>query len=170
MRRLIALLGLVTCLITAAPATAATTTPFSASFFETFGRAASRSCSPDAFLCGTGTVSGFGDATEEVVITSFDPESAAATGCSPLTQTRTITLSGGSTLVTEETGTVCFPGSSFGTPGSFVSFGNPASFEGTYTIVRGTGVFSGARGTGTSTFRNAGDAGHASLSGSITLR
>jgi hypothetical protein len=79
-------------------------------------------------------------------------------------------LSDGSTLATEETGTVCFPGSSFGTRGSFVSFGNPASFEGTYTIVRGTGVFRGARGTGTSTFANAGDAGRASLSGTITLR
>lgn len=170
MRRLIALLGLLTCLIAASSATAATTTSFSASFFETFGRATAHSCSPDAFLCGTGTVSGFGDATEEVVLTFFDPESAAATGCSPLTLTRTITLSDGSTLVTEETGTVCFPGSSFGTRGSFVSFGNPASFEGTYTIVRGTGVFRGARGTGTSTFANAGDAGHASLSGTITLR
>jgi hypothetical protein len=159
-----------TLLLMPLPATAATTMSFSAEFRETFGRAKAHACPPDAFLCGTGTVSGFGEATETVVLTFFDPESAAATGCSPLTLTRTITLSDGSTLVTEETGTVCFPGSTFGTPGSLVSFGNPASFEGTYTIVRGTGVFRGARGTGTSTFTNAGDAGHASLSGTITLR
>jgi hypothetical protein len=170
LRRLIALLGLLTCLIGTSSATAATTTSFSASFFETFGRATAHSCPPDVFLCGTGTVSGFGEATETVVLTSFDFESAAATGCSPTTLTRTITLADGSTLVTEETGTVCFPGSSFGTSGSFVSFGNPASFEGTYRIVSGTGVFRGARGSGTSTFKNAGDAGHASLSGTITLR
>jgi hypothetical protein len=159
-----------TCLIVAPPATAATTTSFSAEFRETFGRATAHTCSPDAFLWGTGRVSGFGDATEVVVLTFFDPEAASETGCSPLELTRTITLTDGSTLVTEETGTVCFPGSSFGTAGSFVSFGNPASFEGTYTIVRGTGVFRGARGSGTSTFTNAGDAGHASLSGTITLR
>jgi hypothetical protein len=170
LRRFGTLLGLVACLLVASPATAATTTSFSAQFFETFGRATAHACPPDAFLCGTGTVSGFGEATETVVLTFFDPESAAATGCSPLSLTRTITLSDGSTLVTEESGTVCFPGATFGNPGSFVSFGNPARFEGTYTIVRGTGVFRGARGTGTSTFANAGDAGHASLSGTITLR
>jgi hypothetical protein len=170
LRRFGVLLGLVTCLVAASPATAATTTSFSAEFFETFGRAKAHPCSPDAFLCGTGTVSGFGDATEVVELTFFDPDAAAATGCSPLMLTRTITLADESTLVTEETGTVCFPGSSFGTRGSFVSFGNPASFEGTYTIVGGTGIFKGARGTGTSTFTNSGDAGHASLSGTITLR
>ena len=169
MRRFGVLLGLITCAI-AASAAAATTTSFSAEFFETFGRATAHSCPPDVFLCGTGTVAGFGNATETVVLTEFDPELASATGCSPLTLTRTITLDDGSTLVTEETGTVCFPGNSFGTRGSFVSFGNPASFEGTYTILGGTGVFKGARGTGTSTFTNSGDAGHASLSGTITLR
>ncbi len=168
MRRLVLLLGLLAALALV-PTASAITTSFSATFRESGGRATAHPCSGDVFFCGSGTIAGFGRATDEVVLTYFEPETAFETGCSPLTLLRTITLTDGSTLVTEETGTVCFPGVTFGTPGSFRSYGNPAFFTGTYTIVEGTGVFEGATGSGTSTFKNAGDVVHATLSGTITL-
>ena len=167
MRRLLLL-----CLLAAlalVPTASAATTSFSATFNESFGRATAHPCSVDAFVCGSGTIAGFGEATEEWAITYFEPETAFETGCSPLTLIRTITLTDGSTLVTEETGTVCFPGRSSGTPGSFYSFGNPGFFTGTYVIVEGTGVFEGAAGSGTSSFKAAGDTSRSTLSGTITL-
>ncbi|MCA1681412.1 MAG: hypothetical protein LC777_21930, partial [Actinobacteria bacterium] len=123
MRRFL-LLGLLAALALVPTASAATTS-FSATFNEGFGGATPHPCSVDAFLCGSGTIAGFGAATEEVALTYFEFETAFETGCSPLTLMRSMTLTDGSTLVTEETGTVCFPGASFGTPGSFRSFGNP---------------------------------------------
>lgn len=167
MRRLL-LLGLLAALALV-PAASAATTSFSATFNEGFGRATAHPCSVDAFICGSGTIAGFGAATETFALTYFEPETAFETGCSPLTLIRTITLTNGSSLVTEETGTVCFPGRSFGTPGSAHSFGNPGFFTGTYEIVEGTGVFAGATGAGTSRFMAAGDAAKSTLSGTITL-
>jgi hypothetical protein len=167
MRRFL-LLGLLAALAIV-PIASAATTSFSATFNESFGRATAHPCSPDAFICGSGTIAGFGAATETFALTYFEPETAFETGCSPLTLIRTITLTDGSTLVTEETGTVCFPGVTFGNPGSFISFGNPGFFTGTYVIVGGTGVFERATGSGTSTFRAAGDAARSTLSGTITL-
>ena len=167
MRRLL-LLALLAALALV-PAASAATTSFSATFNESFGRATAHPCSVDAFVCGSGTIAGFGKATEGWAITYFEPETAFETGCSPLTLIRTITLTDGSTLVTEETGTVCFPGVTFTTPGTAHSFGNPGFFTGTYVIVEGTGVFEGATGSGTSSFKAAGDASHSTLSGRITL-
>jgi hypothetical protein len=68
-----------------------------------------------------------------------------------------------------ETGTVCFSGKSALAPGAAKSFGNPFNLEETFTIVTGTGVFAGAQGSGTGVITAAGDAGHSTLSGSITL-
>ena len=167
MRRLL-LLGLLTALALVPTASAATTS-FSATFNESFGRATAHPCSVDAFVCGSGTIAGFGAATELWVITDFEPETAFETGCSPLTLMRTITLTNGSTLVTEETGTICFPGVTFTTPGSARSFGNPGFFTGTYVIVEGTGVFEGATGSGASSFKAAGDTSRSTLSGTVTL-
>lgn len=167
MRRLL-LLGLLAA-VALVPTASAATTSFSATFKESFGRATAHRCSADVFFCGSGSIAGFGAATDEVVLTNFEPETAFETGCSPAVLLRTITLTDGSTLVTEETGTVCFPGVTFGNPGSFVSYGNPAFFTGTYTILEGTGVFEGATGSGTSRFQTAGDAALSRLSGTITL-
>jgi hypothetical protein len=150
------------------PATAvgaSTTVSFEAEFKETFGRAASKEC--QHFLCGEGTVQGFGEATSTLDILRFDP--IEGTNCADITLARTITLADGSTLDLVEEGIVCFPGSSFFAPGAQKSFGNPGEFEGTYTIKRGTGVFKGAKGTGSSSFVAAGDSGHSTLSGTITL-
>jgi hypothetical protein len=149
----------------AAPVGAVTTLSFQAEFKETFGRAASKPC--QHFLCGEGTVQGFGEATSTLDIVRFEP--MEGTNCADITLARTITVGDGSTLNLIEEGIVCFPGSSFFAPGARKSFGNPGEFEGTYTIKRGTGVFRGAKGTGSSRFTAAGDTGHSTLSGSITL-
>jgi hypothetical protein len=144
---------------------ATTTLSFEAEFKETFGRAASKPC--EHFLCGEGRVQGFGEATSTLDIVRFEP--IEGTNCADIRLARTITLADGSTLDLAEEGIVCFPGSSFFAPGAPKSFGNPGEFEGTYTIRRGTGVFKGAKGTGSSSFTAAGDSGHSTLSGTITL-
>ena len=101
-------------------------------------------------------------------ITDFsdpDPE----TGCVDVTGRRTLTFAGGDRLVLEETGTLCTPGNSGNAPGAAKSFGNPFTLDFTWSIVSGTGRFAGASGSGTGTDRLAGDAGHATLTGTITL-
>jgi hypothetical protein len=141
-------------------------TSFSANFMETFGRAHFKPCSH--FLCGTGTVQGFGSATS-----TFDPLTSTpidGTNCSTFTAERTVTLVGlTGTLTLSEEGTVCFPGKSAQAAGTLHSFGNPFNATATFTVSGGTGVFSGAEGSGTDHVSAAGDAGHSSLTGSLTL-
>ena len=165
-RTMLLVLILAAGLVSATPAASArTTASFEASFQESFGRATSTPCSH--FLCGTGTVTGYGSATSILDITSFEPTSDS---CADTSLVRTITLvADGSTLNLTETGVVCFPGSSFTAPGAQVSFGNPGQFDGTYSIKNGSGVFKGAKGTGVDSFMAAGDTGHTSLSGTISL-
>jgi hypothetical protein len=173
MRKLAIAIGLVATVLTVtvagAPAIAATTQAFEASFNEGFARATAHPCPPSDFQwCGTGTITGFGEATsvtELVSFENFDP----ATSCADVVLRRTITLEDGSTLVLMETGTACFPGKSTLAPGAAKSFGNPFNVEATFTIVTGTGVFAGAQGSGTDVIKAAGDTGHSRLSGSITL-
>ena len=158
--------GMLVSLVIAGSAEAATTSAL-ASFKETFGRAHSKQpC--EHFLCGTGTVAGYGAATSTFDITDFAP--IGDTNCADLGAVRTITLvSDGSTLELDEAGTVCFPGNSASAPGAQKSFGNPGAIETTFTVSGGTGVFDGATGSGTDTDMPAGDSGHASLSGTLTL-
>ncbi len=167
MRGAVSIVGIVAGLfLLASPASALTIQPMHAEFKETFGRAAPRPC--EHFLCGTGTVQGFGGATSVFDITSFEP--IEDTNCADLEGVRIITLAGdGSTLTLDEVGVVCFPGNSFFTQGSQVSFGNPARYEGTFEVSDGSGVFDGASGSGTDRFKNAGDSGHATLDGTISL-
>ena len=92
---------------------------------EGFGRAKAHPCPTTELFsfCGTGTITGFGEATsvtEVVIFENFDP----ATSCADVVLRRTITLEDGSTLVLMETGTVCFPGKSTLAPGAAKSFGN----------------------------------------------
>ena len=122
--------GMLVSLLIEAPAGAVTTSAFSASFKETFGRAHSKQpC--EHFLCGTGTVAGYGAATSTFDITDFAP--IGDTNCADLSAVRTITLaSNGSTLELDEVGTVCFPGNSSFAPGAQKSFGNPGKIETTF--------------------------------------
>jgi hypothetical protein len=171
MRRLVLVLCLLLMsLVAASPAMAATTQAFEARFNEGFGRATAHPCPTTELFsfCGTGTITGFGDATSLTEVVSFenlDPETA----CADVVLRRTITLADGSSLVLMETGTVCFPGKSSLAPGTAKSFGNPFRIEATFTIVSGTGAFEGAQGSGTDVIMAAGDTGHSELSGLITL-
>lgn len=171
MRRLaLVLCLLLVSLVVASPAMAATTQAFEARFNEGFGRATAHPCPTTELFsfCGTGTITGFGDATsltEVVSFENFDPE----TSCADVVLRRTITLADGSSLVLMETGIVCFPGKSSLAPGSAKSFGNPFRIEATFTIVSGTGIFEGAQGSGTDVIMTAGDTGHSELSGLIML-
>jgi len=173
MRKLALAIGLIATVLTvttaATPAMAATTQAFDIRFNEGFGGATAHPCplTENFSWCGTGTITGFGEATSfaEVLSFNFDP----ATLCGDTMIRRTITLEDGSTLVLMETGTVCFPGKSVLAPDSAKAFGNPYKVEATFTIVTGTGVFAGAHGSGTDVIKAAGDASDSRLSGSITL-
>ena len=137
MRKAVLIVGIVGAVLAlASPVSALTVQPLQAEFKETFGRAVPRPC--EHFLCGTGTVQGFGGATSVFDITSFEP----VEGYELSTEgRRVITLVGDdSTLTLEEDGVVCFPGRSFFTHGSQVSFGNPARFEGTFEDQRWVGT------------------------------
>jgi hypothetical protein len=169
MRRAFAFSGITALVLALAPvlapaAGANTTVAFQAEFKYTVGIAASKPCAH--FLCGEGTVVGFGDATSTVELTSFSPPTEG-TNCGLFTTDETITLtSDGSTLQLEERGTVCFPGSSFEVASAT---NGPYHSDGTFTVSHGTGVFQGAKGSGTVDARAAGDEQHETLSGTLTL-
>jgi hypothetical protein len=169
MRRFALIVGLMlVSLVVASPAMAATTQTFDVRFNEGFGRGTAHPCPPSEnfSFCGTGIITGFGEATsftEVLSFENFDPE----TLCGDVVARRTITLADGSTLVLMETGIVCF--TSPLNPRSPKSFGGPYTVEETFTIVSGTGVFAGAQGTGTVAIKAAGDSSHSTLSGTITL-
>jgi hypothetical protein len=168
MRRVVALAGFVLtwalCQVFAQVARAETTVAFRAEFKESFGIAASKPC--DHFVCGTGTVVGFGDATTLVDVTSFTPP-IEGTNCGLFTGDQSIMLVGdGSTLLLEISGRVCFPGNTFE---ASMGNGGPLSVEATFTIEFGTGVFQGAKGAGINEARSAGDASHDAFSGTLVL-
>lgn len=146
---------------------AATTSTLNAEFQVFFGKSTAHPCS--AFVCGVGSVSGYGRATADFFITSFT--GFDENGCGETTAVETIALaSGGGSLTLDESGTVCAPsGASSFTPGSLHSFGNPYRLTLAYTVSDGAGVFAGASGSGTVTMRLAGESGSKTVTGSLTL-
>jgi hypothetical protein len=168
MRRVIALAGFALTLtlsqVFAQVARAETTVAFQAKFKESLGIAASKPC--DHFVCGTGTVVGFGDATTFADVTSFIPP-IEGTNCGLFTADQTITLVGdGSWLLLEISGIVCFPGNTFE---ANMGNGDPLQGEATFTIKLGTGVFQGAKGSGINESHGAGDSAHDTFSGILML-
>jgi hypothetical protein len=145
-------------------ARAETTVAFQAEFKESFGIAASKPC--DHFVCGTGTVVGFGDATTFFDLTSFTPP-IEGTNCGLFGGDQTITLvRDGSTLRLAISGTVCFPGNTFE---AAMGNGDPLHGEATFTVTLGTGIFDGAKGSGTNESMGAGDQAHDTFSGTLTF-
>jgi hypothetical protein len=144
-------------------ARAETTVAFQAQFKESVGIAASKPC--DHFVCGTGTVVGFGDATTFADLTGFTPP-IEGTNCGLATADQTITLvTDGSTLLLEISGTVCFPGNTF----EAAPAGEPLHVEATFTVKLGTGIFDGATGGGTNESKGSGDQAHDTFSGTLTF-
>jgi hypothetical protein len=169
MRRAVAIAGIAMLVLALAPvlapaAGAETTVAFQAQFKESYGIAASKPC--DHFVCGTGTVVGFGDATTIADLTSFSPP-IEGQNCGLFTADQTITLVGdGSTLQLEISGTVCFPGDTFD---AAMGNGEPLHVEATFTVLLGTGIFQGAKGGGTNESKGAGDQAHDTFSGTLRL-
>jgi hypothetical protein len=166
MRRVVALVCFVLtfalALVFAQAARAETIMAFQARFKESFGIAASKPC--DHFVCGAGTVVGFGDATTFFDLTSFTPP-IAGTHCGLFTGDQTIMLvTDGSTLQLEISGTVCFPGDTFE---AAMGNGDPLHGEANFTVKLGTGIFDGATGGGTNESMGAGDQAHDTFIGTL---
>ena len=165
--RKVGLLGAlaITGLIAMAPAAQAQTQPFSASF-----KGKQRLKEPPCVagvLCGSGSITGFGDATYSALPVSLGP---VAGSCQPLTALVFIDLSDGQgSLTLLADGDLCWPGKSHDAPGSLHSFGNPTRIDATYEVTDGTGVFEGAGGSGSATLRTAGAQNQLSLSGVLDL-
>jgi len=155
----------ITALIAIAPAAEAQTQPFSASF-KGNQRLKEPPCAT-GLLCGSGSISGFGDATYSAVPVSLGP---VAGSCQPLTALVFIDLSNGQgslTLLVD--GELCSPGNSQNAPGALRSFGNPVRIDATFEVTDGTGVFEGAGGSGSGTLRTAGAQNQLTLSGVLDL-
>ena len=166
MRKVFLLAALaITGLVAIAPAAQAQTQPFSASF-NGKQRQKDPPCAT-GLLCGSGSISGFGDATYGALPVSLGPISGS---CQALTALVFIDLSNGQgSLTLSADGEVCYPGKSNASPGSEHSFGNPARIDATYEVTDGTGVFDGASGSGSATLRTAGAQNKLSLSGVLDL-
>ena len=166
MRKVVLLAALaITGLIAMAPAAQAQTQPFSASF-KGNQRLKEPPCAAGV-LCGSGSISGFGDASYSALPVSLGPLSGS---CQALTALVFIDLSNGQgSLTLLADGDLCYPGTSHDAPGVLHSFGNPASIDGTYEVTDGTGVFEGAGGSGSATLRTAGAQNQLTLSGVLDL-
>ena len=165
MLRLLSLFAaLAASLVVVVPASADTTTSYQATFVEPYGgpNESPFSCLPGT-SCGSANVSGFGHATDTVIVFN-----ACGLGC----HLRTVTFADGSTLVIRET-----PVGGFSSPGNagsngYVGFGfsgNPQRQDIIQEVLGGTGRFAGASGTGAGTVRVAGGVAIIHTSGTITL-
>jgi hypothetical protein len=140
--------SLLVLLALAAPAMAATTLNYQATFVEIGGAIPGGSC-------GSATISGVGHVAFQCV---------AFNACGPNCEVRTITFDDGSTLTIHESivGAIS-PGES-----SAAGANAPQFLEITQTIVGGTGAFAGATGSGTGRVNLAANA-LIKASGTITL-
>jgi len=150
LRFALAAAALVAMLALAAPAMAATTTTYHATFVE-IGSGGP----PAGISCGSATISQLGHVANQCIV--FD-------ACGPNCAVRTIAFDDGSTLVIQESIVgVISPGGS-----SAAGANAPVFLEITQTIVGGTGRFAGATGSGTGTVNTV--AGSVIItSGTITL-
>ena len=162
MRGLFGLLAVafVVALASAGVAGASTTVTWKATFPETFGGPINSpfSCAPGT-SCGSGEVTGLGQAQDVIVFGACGP------GC----DVRTLTFADGSTIVMDETA------SNFQTPGNSdnaptqTSYGHPFSLDLSDTIVGGTGRFAGASGSASGQVKLAGGTAIINLSGTVTF-
>jgi hypothetical protein len=138
-RRLLPLLALVAALSLAAAGGASAQAGFQATVKGNNPKP--KPCANGDFVCGSATTT-FGDATWGFEPTGETPPPPGAPYGS-YEATATFVLSdGSSTLVLDESGTICGPGNSIWAPGQSVSFGNPFYLTGSWTVETATGEFS----------------------------
>jgi hypothetical protein len=145
--------------VLASQAVAGTSTiAVSATFAEPLTPALNSGClpSPAYGVCGSGQVTPFGHATENVVFSG---------ACGGNCDFRTINLAAGSIYADEYFSNPSCPGVCAGRGPT----GGPAFGDLTDVIVGGTGMFAGASGRFTGSVTGAGLTGVAQLSGTITL-
>jgi hypothetical protein len=169
MRKFVLALAAVAAVIAAAPATAATTVGYQATYVEPRGgpNQSPFSCAPGT-TCGSVSISGIGHSDNY-----FGTFNVCGFGC----HVRTITFDDGSTLLIRvEDQPTAFAFTSPGNSGSngYIAFpgvsGNPQFLEVKETIIGGTGRFAGATGSGTGTVALHGGIAIGKTSGTITLR
>ncbi len=99
-------------------------------------------CSNGDYVCGSGTTN-YGDATWTFDPTGETPPPPGAP-CGSIEATVTFALSdaSSSTLVLDESDTICGPGNSIWAPGQTHSNGNPFHLTGSWTVDTATGEFS----------------------------
>ena len=142
-------------------ASASTTVAWKATFPETFGgpNHSPFSCAPGT-SCGSGEVTGLGQAQDVI---AFD-------ACGPNCSVRTLTFADGSTIVLHESfSNFRTPGNSGDAPGQAVGYGNPFMLDLTDTIVGGTGRFVHASGSASGQVKVAGGTAIITLSGTVTF-
>ena len=112
----------------------------------------------EVFLCGDATIVGYGDAEYRRTRTSATPISRP---CINYTAVDTFTLSDGSMLTLDETGTACARGK------NAPNVSGAADITGAWTVREGTGVFTGLTGEGTMSLRYRGGNFKAAYVGTI---
>lgn len=140
---------------------ASTTVAWTATFPEPVGGPINSpfDCAPGT-SCGSGEVSGLGQAQDVIVFG----------GCGPGCSVRTLTFADGSTIVLHEASSnFQTPGNSGSAPGQAVGYGNPFSLDLSDTIVGGTGRFTGASGTASGQVRVAGGTSIITLGGTVAF-
>jgi hypothetical protein len=153
--------GFIVAFASAGLAGASTTVAWQATFPETIGGPIFTpfSCPADA-SCGSGQVTGLGQAEDVIVFGA----------CGPDCDVRTFTFADGGTIVMHESeSNFQTPGNSQGGPGQARSYGNPFSIDLSDTIVGGTGRFTGASGSASGRVLVAGGTAQISLSGTVTF-
>ena len=133
------------------------------------GPAPAGPCSNGAFFCGTATIAGYGAASWNFYVTGV---TVIQTSCgSTYTATTDFTLADGSTLVVNESGYLCGPGTDAN--GYFKegpkALGHPYDAYATWTVdtADSTGQFAGLAGSGTDTLHVAGARASGSYTGAL---
>lgn len=124
-------------------------------------------CPPEVF-CGVGSLAGFGQATISILEEGFNE--IEGSNCLEVTREEQIELlSGGGSLIIDESGTFCRPGGSGESHATPSSYGGPGRWDLSFVVdpAASSGVFAGATGTGTEVMDTNGGIGVWHLAGTL---
>jgi hypothetical protein len=167
-RRLMLVSALVVAVSLAFTGAASAQTPFQATVKATVTRP-SGGCSNGAFACGTANLAGYGAASWNMFVTSVTPVVSSCDSSYTATTEFTLASDPGSTLVLDESGSLCAPGkdgAGFWKEGP--AYGHPFTFVGSWTVdPTSTGQFFGLAGSGSDLVDTAGANVAGSYSGTL---